>query len=369
MCKSHAEGGKRCASDTRPGFSSAVAQVAAMGSEGARNDVRARVTDSVVSHAATRSGAKEVAALREQAARDGDVAQQWWLQHCEDRGAQQREVDELIERKLRERKGAREAAQSGGRFAQLSRSLMVQAPRTFGMSPDPTDPAFPGRAPSVCRSWDEPDPSYSPNAYVTPKIAKRINAGGEKNVDPTWHERWESEVQWADGALPRLASPGVPLNPAGRTGLTGLGGCKRLGENKAADPIITRDDPATGKKQILLGYKETEQQWALPGGTVDEGEDPADACSRELLEEVGLSVDMRAGRVVYQGFVDDHRNTDNAWFATQARHVHLSGAAAAQEPDASDDIAAARWVDVDSVRPEDLFASHGPIVREAGLLG
>lgn len=112
MCKSHAEGGKRCAADTRPAYQAAIAQVASATTESARNDVRSAVTESVVSHASTRTGAKEVADLRGQATRDGDVAQQWWLQHCEDRGAQQREVDEMIEQKLRERNDERAAAQT-----------------------------------------------------------------------------------------------------------------------------------------------------------------------------------------------------------------------------------------------------------------
>lgn len=249
-----------------------------------------------------------------------------------------------------------------------SEVVLPEDSRTYTMAPDPTDPAFPGRAPVRHRPWSKADRDYAPNTYVTPKIAKRINAGGSKNVDPNWNPTWESEEQWADGQSPTMGPDGLPLNPAGRTGLTGLGGCKRLGENKAADPIVTRTDPETGKTQILLGYKETERQWALPGGTVDEGEDPADACSRELLEEVGISVDMRAGRVVYQGYVDDHRNTDNAWFATQARHIHLAGRDATQEPVASDDVSAARWVDLDQLSPDQLFASHGQIVRSAGLI-
>lgn len=250
----------------------------------------------------------------------------------------------------------------------ISRVRKVQLPetaRTFTMAPDPTDPKFPGRVEPTHRSWDVEDSTYAPPSYVTPKIAKRINAGGSKNVDPNWHGKWETEVQWADGKTPRMRDS-LPLNPAGRTGLTGLGGCKQLGENKAADPIITRVGP-NGKLQVLLGYKEVEDQWAIPGGSVDEGEDPATACSRELLEEVGLEVDMSKGPIVYQGFVDDHRNTDNAWFSTQARHVHLTGPAAEQEPDASDDISAAQWISIEELKPEKLFASHGQLLTTAGL--
>jgi len=43
-------------------------------------------------------------------------------------------------------------------------------------------------------------------------------------------------------------------------------------------------------------------QWALPGGRIDEGEDPASAALRELSEEIG--VDCGPDRVL--GFLDDY---------------------------------------------------------------
>lgn len=369
MCRSLEDGGQRCASHTRPAYE--AAPVLTPEWEAVAADYASTPSGRKALEAEIAAAQVEVDEWRAARREHGDKgSMKAFLSYCES-VAVVAGLENALARGLSIREANKEAGRliKGGRFTQMSRALMNRASRTFTMAPDPTDPSFPGRVTVAARSWDDADPNYSPPEYVTPKIAKRINAGGEKNVDPRWHKRWESEVQWADGDLPRLGSAGVPLNPAGRTGLTGLGGCKRLGENKAADPIVTREDPDTGKTQVLLGFKETEQQWALPGGSVDEGEDPADACSRELLEEVGLSVNMRAGRVVYQGFVDDHRNTDNAWFATQARHVHLTGDDARQEPEASDDISAAQWVDVDSLRPEDLFASHGAIVKRSGLLG
>ncbi len=43
-------------------------------------------------------------------------------------------------------------------------------------------------------------------------------------------------------------------------------------------------------------------QWALPGGRIDEGEDPSHAALRELEEEVGL----RCGPDRVLGFLDDY---------------------------------------------------------------
>lgn len=45
-----------------------------------------------------------------------------------------------------------------------------------------------------------------------------------------------------------------------------------------------------GELAILrIGY--SHKSWVLPGGSVDRGEDPAEAASRELQEEAGIKVD------------------------------------------------------------------------------
>ena len=51
-----------------------------------------------------------------------------------------------------------------------------------------------------------------------------------------------------------------PRNPRGRTGMEGRGGLGKWGPNHAADPIVTRFDPASGRLQatavtrIVLSY-------------------------------------------------------------------------------------------------------------------
>ncbi len=39
---------------------------------------------------------------------------------------------------------------------------------------------------------------------------------------------------------------------------------------------------------ILLGYEEKTGRYILPGGGVEKGETPEDACEREILEETGI---------------------------------------------------------------------------------
>ena len=45
---------------------------------------------------------------------------------------------------------------------------------------------------------------------------------------------------------------GRPLNPLGRTGLGGRGLLGRWGRNEAADALLTRLQPETGRLQVLI---------------------------------------------------------------------------------------------------------------------
>ncbi|HSX28005.1 MAG TPA: NUDIX domain-containing protein [Candidatus Saccharimonadales bacterium] len=59
---------------------------------------------------------------------------------------------------------------------------------------------------------------------------------------------------------------------------------------------------------------------------MDDGEEPWEAAGRELREEAGVGgveLDFSEAVVVYDGYVDDSRNTDNAWMETTALYIHL----------------------------------------------
>lgn len=44
------------------------------------------------------------------------------------------------------------------------------------------------------------------------------------------------------------------------------------------------------RQKVLLTRREDNGQWCMPGGAVDPGESVAEACAREVWEEVGLRV-------------------------------------------------------------------------------
>lgn len=138
---------------------------------------------------------------------------------------------------------------------------------------------------------------------------------------------------------------GAPLNPYGRTGMVGRGILGKWGPNHAADTILTRFDKESGKLQFLMIQRRDTKDWALAGGMVDPGETATAAAKRELKEETGL--EFKVGEtveevgMVYRGYVDDPRNTDNSWMETSAFHYKLVPGLEEHKPEGQDDALAA----------------------------
>ena len=99
-------------------------------------------------------------------------------------------------------------------------------------------------------------------------------------------------------------------------------------------------DHQSGKKVlefVSIQRKDT-GEWAIPGGMVDPGEKVSVTVKREFMEEAldstGTGKDkldslsgmvdefFAGGEEVYKGYVDDPRNTDNAWMETVAFSFH-----------------------------------------------
>ena len=80
---------------------------------------------------------------------------------------------------------------------------------------------------------------------------------------------------------------GVPLNPRGRTGLRGRGLLGQWGPNHAADPIVTRYNPQTGKLQLVALRREDTGQFAVPGGI---SKTPGDMWNQKMRSEFKTEV-------------------------------------------------------------------------------
>lgn len=90
-----------------------------------------------------------------------------------------------------------------------------------------------------------------------------------------------------------------PLNPIGRTGLSGRGLLGRWGPNHAADPIVSRTND-NGDLEFVAVQRHDNGEWAIPGGMVDAGEHVSQTLRREFAEEA------------MHGIVDSE-NLDELW--------------------------------------------------------
>lgn len=227
--------------------------------------------------------------------------------------------------------------------------------------------------------WADPD-LMSMDAFSRPPLAFN-------KLDEEYHVNRESYMG------PYRVIEGLPLNPMGRTGMKGRGLLGRFGPNHAADPIVTRWKRTSagvmldgGKKvlEFVAIQRKDNSQWAIPGGMVEPGQVVTQALKAEFGEEAMAKLSVteeerekisrlveklfKNGVEVYKGYVDDPRNTDNAWMETVAVNFHDDTGEIFSEfkLQAGDDAAAVRWQRVSGNIP--LFASHVSILEKVAKM-
>lgn len=242
-------------------------------------------------------------------------------------------------------------------------------------------------------SWKVSFPEYAPVEFTAPSVA----------CQPVWADKEDcskivfNEIDKELNVDRKTYTPhkievvnGRPRNVVGRTGATGRGCLGRWGPNHAGDPIVTRwkrDDNnkkvkgADGKPilQFVAVQRTDNLEWALPGGMVNPGENRTATILREFGEEALNSLEasdkekdeineqltkcFTGGHTIYEGYVDDPRNTDNAWMETKAMNFHddEGNGLGAFNLNAGDDAKAAKWMDIDHTL--NLFASHRDFIE------
>ncbi|XP_055608307.1 ADP-ribose pyrophosphatase, mitochondrial [Uranotaenia lowii] len=234
--------------------------------------------------------------------------------------------------------------------------------------------------------WTASYPDYQPPVHEADVLKGKEWADLDID-DPNFKAKWNQ----LDGNVNRVSFVGeyevlngYPQNMFGRTGLRGRGLLGRWGPNHAADPVVTRwkvnsagrqvVDERTGKRVLQMCAIERQDcgAWAIPGGMVDPGEQVSATLKREFMEEAmsesGETEEVerffKSGQEIYKGYVDDPRNTDNAWMETVAVNFHDEDGHVVGKFSlcAGDDAAKVRWMDIDS--GVKLYASHTSIVRK-----
>lgn len=183
-----------------------------------------------------------------------------------------------------------------------------------------------------------------------------------------------------------------PINPFGKTGFTGRGLLYRWGPNHCADPIVTRfqrnehGDIVYAKQgsrmlaviEAALIKRAPDQpgggDWAIPGGYQDPndptisvtakrefGEEALGGCLESVERENALR-QLGDGKLLYKGYSDDVRNTDNAWNVTSVFLFHdQHGNGLAKVPlSAGDEVSQVAWKQIShgATKEMNLFAMH-----------
>uniref|UniRef100_A0A2I2ZIV0 Transient receptor potential cation channel subfamily M member 2 n=1 Tax=Gorilla gorilla gorilla TaxID=9595 RepID=A0A2I2ZIV0_GORGO len=173
----------------------------------------------------------------------------------------------------------------------------------------------------------------------------------------------------------------VGENPMGRTGLRGRGSLSCFGPNHTLYPMVTRwrrnEDGAICRKsikkmlEVLVVKLPLSEHWALPGGSREPGETLPRKLKRILRQEHWPSFEnlLKSGMEVYKGYMDDPRNTDNAWIETVAVSIHFQDQNDVElnrlnsNLHACDSGASIRWQVVDRRIP--LYANHKTLLQKA----
>ena len=276
----------------------------------------------------------------------------------------------------------KEQSRSSKRLSNMTPSLPPAHNKARGRHP-----SYPARL-SVADShvhWSVPVPDYSPPFYTHPTVyehSRTVIEGGWADPEEVVALRAEiAQRPTSEGSIRFDPDTGAPLNPRGRTGLRGRGLLGKWGPNHAADSIVTRFHPTGGHLQMVAVERRDTGLWAIPGGMVAAGETVAQAVRRDFESEASRVEDERLldetsfqethhlldelfaqGSPVYCGYVDDPRNTDNAWLETTAFHFHCSLELGALLPlGAGEDSTRVTWLDVNPLsepRYANLYASH-----------
>ncbi|XP_078332506.1 transient receptor potential cation channel subfamily M member-like 2 isoform X3 [Crassostrea virginica] len=207
--------------------------------------------------------------------------------------------------------------------------------------------------------WEIPFPEYDPVLYEAPEVKSHpywadtidlVYMKPEERIGKIKFNEYDNKnkIDRKSYVGTYQVQDGLPLNPAGRTGLIGRGLLGRYGPNHCGDPVVTRwkrnEDGdlvmKEGKKvlEFVAIFRKDNELWSIPGGMCEPGQKVSQCLKAEFTEEAlgslindnqmadkiksDLKYMMEHGEEVYKGICDDPRNTDNAWLETVVFNYH-----------------------------------------------
>ncbi|XP_069589865.1 transient receptor potential cation channel subfamily M member 2 [Ranitomeya imitator] len=232
--------------------------------------------------------------------------------------------------------------------------------------------------------WQVEFSIYNPPFYTAIRKDKSFHdpyTDSLETLEKIKYNTFDGNINRQSYCVTYVVKDGLPLNPFGRTGLKGRGSLSWFGPNHAIHPIITQwkrnnDGSISRKKskkmlEILAIKHISSEHWSLPGGSLGPEETLPHKLKRILkykfLEKFQQL--LNESIEVYKGYVDDPRNTDNAWIETTALSLHFERhddpllKELSQNLQTHEQEIAVRWQVVDQKIP--LYANHKDILQKA----
>ncbi|MFT7618880.1 MAG: ADP-ribose pyrophosphatase [Planctomycetota bacterium] len=153
---------------------------------------------------------------------------------------------------------------------------------------------------------------YDPPYYVAPSVlANDLTTLESGWADPEDFSKLGDAI--VAGSSKRRDDQGRPLNPRGRTGVSGRGLLGRWGANSSIACVVVRPSLLEGELELLLGKRAGAASLELPRGFAYPNEEESQAASRVLELETGLIASAATDDIIFEGYTYDARQTDHAW--------------------------------------------------------
>ncbi|KAK2493504.1 hypothetical protein MC885_009697 [Smutsia gigantea] len=207
-------------------------------------------------------------------------------------------------------------------------------------SPYPGSKVQRSQVPNEKVGWLVEWQDYSPVEYTAVSVL-----AGPRWADPQISEsNFSPKFNEKDGHIERKSQNGLYEIENGRP---------RWKRDRCGNKV---PHPISGKNilQFVAIKRKDCGEWAIPGKSSAE--------KRELEEQLH-KLFSQEHLVIYKGYVDDPRNTDNAWMETEAVNYHDETGEVMDNLtlEAGDDAGKVKWVDIsDELK---LYASHSQFIK------